>query len=66
MFLWCSCLTQHVPLQEELAREKEVKVLEAERHRRELEQAAREAEAERARHREAYLRWAPRSAQLIL
>lgn len=42
--------------QEELAREREVKALEAERHQQDIEAAHREAEAERARHREAYLR----------
>jgi hypothetical protein len=43
-------------LQAELVREKEVKALEAQRHQQEIEAAAQEAEEERRRHREAYLR----------
>jgi len=43
-------------LQEELAREREVKALESEQHWQAQELAAREAEAERQRHHEAYLR----------
>lgn len=42
--------------QEELAREREVKAQEAERHRQEQEAVAKEAEAERRRLHEAYLR----------
>jgi hypothetical protein len=43
-------------LQAELEREREVKALEAQRHQQEVEAAVREAEEERRRHREAYLR----------
>jgi hypothetical protein len=42
-----------------LAREKEVKALEAHRHQQEIEAAQREAEEERRRLREAYLRSPP-------
>ena len=46
-------------LQGELAREKEAKAMEVERHRREREQHEKAVEAEKQRLREAYLRCDP-------
>lgn len=46
-------------MQEEEQREREVKAIEAERYAKEMELAAREAQQEKQRRHEAYLRFSP-------
>lgn len=61
-----SCENIHVALQEEEEREREMKQLEVARYQQEMKLAQKEAEEEKIRRKQAYLKWVPSHAQELM